>query len=264
MPRIGFISSLFISLALIGGALWFRFVRIPPYRAQLVTVKEVGQFSPENTYLEDFQNASSSLATLPTTTLSPTETVGRQLFSDFIALKSQGETTPDNIDALADKYAESIKNFDVAIPKVDPSQVIVLPDSEKNLTVYGNAITNIRNKYKNLVATQAESSGGGITNINSPAFSTFMSAVGKLYQSSTNELLLVVVPASLVTNHIDLINNYLESAEVMASLGNTSKDPIRAYAALNINIQNTGKESKLLSNIRTTLMANGIIFDNSI
>ena len=264
MPRINLVISIFISFVLISGAMWFRFVRIPPYSAELVTVKEVGQLPLENTYLEDFQNASTSLATVPITTLSQTETVGRQLFSDFIALKSRGETTPSNIDTLADKYAESIKNFDLSISKVNPNQVVVLPDSEKNLTAYGDAITNIRNKYKNLVATQVQSGGSGITDINSPTFSTFMGTMGKFYQSSANELLLVGVPSSLALNHIDLINNYLESAEVMASLGNTTKDPIRAYAALNINIQNTGKESELLLNIRKTMMANGIIFNNGI
>ena len=181
-----------------------------------------------------------------------------------MALKSRGELTPDDIKTLADKYAESIKNSDVSIPKVNLNQVIVLPDSEVNLAAYGNAITNIRNKYKNLVTTQAQNSGGDITDTGSQAFSTFMGTVGKLYKSAADELLLVRVPASLALNHIDLINNYLESAEVMTSISGTAKDPIRAYATLSIYAQHSEKESELLLNIQKTLMANGIIFDSSI
>lgn len=264
MSRIPFISALVVSIALIGGATWFRFVRIPPYSAQLVAVKEVEQFPSEDTYLEDFLNASTSLATVPTTPLSRTETIGRQLFSDYIALKSQGRVTPDNINALANQYAESIKNFDVSIPKVNLNQIAALPDSEENLATYGNAMASIRNKYKNLVAAQVGDSGSKITDTSSPAFSTLMGAIGKLYQASANELLLIGVPTSLASNHKDLINHYLESAEVMESLSNARKDQTRAYAALSIYAQHTDKESELLLNIRKTLMANGIIFNSNI
>ncbi len=265
MPRIRFIGALAISIALIGGAMWFRFVRIAPYTAQVVSVSEVEPLSSEDSLLlTDFFSTETTLATTSTTTLSQTDLIGRQLFTDYMALKSRGEMTPDDIKALADKYAESIKNSDVSIPKVNLNQVIVLPDSEVNLAAYGNAITNIRNKYKNLVTTQAQNSGGDITDTSSQAFSTFMGAVGKLYKSAADELLLVKVPTSLASNHVDLINNYLESAEVMTSISGTAKDPIRAYAMLNIYAQHSEKESELLLNIQKTMMANGIIFNSNI
>ena len=260
-------GALAISIALIGGALWFRFVRIPPYETEIVSVQGIEQLPSGNALLEDFLNASSSPASLATTSataLSQTDLIGRQLFAGYLALKSQGKLTPGDINALASKYAENIKNFDISIPKVNLNQIIVLPDSEDNLAKYGDAITKIRNKYKSLVAAQTENSGGDITDINSPAFSTFAGAVGKLYQASANELVLVGVPTTLATNHVDLINNYLESAVVMESLSNTTKDPIRAYAALNVYAQHTEQESELFLNIQKTMMANGIIFDSGI
>ena len=265
MPRIRFIGALAISIALIGGAMWFRFVRIAPYTAQVISVSEVEPLSSEDSLLlTDFFSTETTLSTTSTTTLSQTDLIGRQLFTDYMALKSQGELTPDDIKALAGKYAESIKNSDVSIPKANINQIIVLSDSEVNLAAYGNAITNIRNKYKNLVTTEAQNSGGDITDTSSQAFSTFMGAVGKLYKSAADELLLVRVPTSLAQNHVDLINNYLESAEVMTSISGTAKDPIRAYATLSIYAQHSEKESELLLNIQKTLMANGIIFDSSI
>ena len=265
MPRIQFIGALAVSMALIGGAMWFRFVRIPPYAAESVSVQEIEQSPSEDAFLKDLLNTDTSpSATSTTTTLSQTDLIGRRLFSDFMALKSRGEVTPDDINALAENYAESIKNIDISIPKVNPNQIIVLPDSEKNLTLYGNAMANIRNKYKNLVAIQAENGGDGIRDVSSQAFSTFMGAVGKLYQASVNELLLVGVPTTLALNHINLINNYLESAEIMKLLSDTAKEPVRAYAALNIYAQHTEQESELFLNIQKTMMANGIILNSSI
>ncbi|MEX2013419.1 MAG: hypothetical protein WD897_00690, partial [Parcubacteria group bacterium] len=245
MSRIPFISALSISVALIGGALLFRYLPTSSTPAQIIAVSHIEPFSSEDAVLADFFSTETALPTSSTTPLSQTDLIGRQLFSDYIGLKSQGDVTSSNINILANKYAESIKNFDVVIPKVNPNQVIVLPDSKENLATYGNAMTNIRNRYKNLVTTEAQSSEGDITDINSPAFSTFMGAVGKLYQASANELTLMGVPTSLASNHINLINNHLESAEVMTSLGNTAKDPIRAYAALSIYAQHTDKESEL-------------------
>ena len=265
MLPIRFISALAVSLALIGGAMWFRFVRIPPYTNQVVSVSQVESLSSENDpFLTDFFNteASSSAASAPE--LSQTDLIGRQLFSDYLALKSEGETTPGNIDVLAKNLAESIRNVNLSIPKINSNQVIVLPESEANLAAYGNAMTNLRNKYKNLVAAQTESGGSDLANTDNPAFSTFMSALGKLYQAAANELLLVGVPASLAQNHVDLINYYLETGEVIKLISKTSEDPLQAYAALNIYTKNGGRESELLLNIQKTMMAHGIIFNSSI
>ncbi|OHA92558.1 MAG: hypothetical protein A2665_02400 [Candidatus Zambryskibacteria bacterium RIFCSPHIGHO2_01_FULL_46_30] len=264
MSPIRLTIALTVSVALISGAMWFRFVRIPPYSAQLVSVKAIEQLPPEEAFLEGLSKTDASLYATSTATLSQTDLIGRKLFLDFMALKSQGQATPENIKALADRYAEEIKNFEISIPKVNLDQIIVLLDSEENLAKYGNTMASIRNKYKNLVATQVENSGGDIKDTGSQAFSTFMGAVGKLYQASANELVLVGVPATLASNHLDLINNHLESAEVMASISNTSQDPVRAYAALNIYAQHTEKEAGLFLNIQKVMMANGIILESGV
>lgn len=266
MPRIRFIGALSVAVVLIGGAMWFRFFQTSPSQAQGVLAPEIGTFSSssEDIVSADFFNTGASLPRTSTTTLVQADSIGRQLFSDYLALKSQGKTTSSDIQALAERYAENIKNLDLSMPKVNLNQLTILPDSAENLTAYSDTITNIRDKYKNLVAAESQSNESGIKDIRSQAFSTFTGTVSKLYQAAADELLLVRVPASLSANHLELINNYLASAAAMKLLSNTSEDPIRAYAALNIYAQDTNKESELLSNIRTTLMANGIILKNGI
>ncbi|MBI2674010.1 MAG: hypothetical protein HYX23_01885 [Candidatus Zambryskibacteria bacterium] len=262
MPRVQFISALAVSVALIGGAMWFRFVRIPPYTNPVATVTQVESTSTDDLLLTDFFNTETSTSVAPTTELSQTDLIGRQLFTDYLELKSQGQSTPNDIDSFAASLAESIKNINVSIPKINANKIIVLPESETSLAVYGAVMTNIRNKYKNLVAAQTKSSVGDITNTDGPAFSIFMNAAGKLYKAAADELLLVGVPTSLAQNHLNLINQYLETAEVMKLISNASKDPLQAYAALNIYIKNSGREAELLLNIQKTLMAHGIIFNS--
>ena len=264
MPRIGFVSAILFSIALIGGALWFRFVRIPPYLADMASLQRVEQLPSGDTLLEDFYNAGATLATTSSDQLTKAQSLGRGLFSDYIGLKSQGAVNSNSIKALATEYAEKMANFDLSIQKVSRDQIVVIPDSEINLTTYGNTMGNIRNKYKNLVASQAQIAGKNIVDIGSPAFSTFMRATGKIYQASADELLVVKVPTSLVENHMNLINNYLVSSKIMESLGNVPGDPMQAYAALNIYVKNSGEESNLLLNIQKVMLANGIIFNSII
>ena len=255
--------ALSMSIALIGGATWFRFGQTTYIPSDITSVDKPGALSSGNEFLEDFlaTNTPIAPATTPTEPFSKTDLIGRQLFSDYIGLASRNQTTPGEINALAERYAASIMDFNAPAP-IEQSQIVVVLDSEVNLATYGDRVASIRNKYKNLVATRY--GGGGVLNVDSLAFSTFTNAVGKLYRASANELLTLRVPASLAQNHLDLINNYLGSAAAMESLGDISKDPAHALAALNVQAKNTEEETGLLLNIQTTLMANGIIFEHSI
>lgn len=261
MSRTKFIGALVVSVALVGTAIWFRFFSSSPVPGQLVAVQKIGQPAGD-AFLGNFFDTGASIPEITTTTPIQPGMVGRQLFSDYLALRSQNQVTPDNIDILADRYAKSIVNFEISVEQVSLDQIIILPDSEKNLVAYGKTMANIRNKYKNLTATQYSKSK--ITDINSQDFSTFMGSVAKLYKAAADEFLLIGVPSSLAENHLNLINNYLESVEIMDSFANLSKDPTRALAALNMYVKNSENESNLLSKIHTTLMANGIIFNSII
>jgi len=253
--------ALSLSIALIGGALWYRFVRIAPYTADIAPVQRPEQFSDQKVSLEYFSEPVAKLPATSTEPLTPTAIISQQLFSDYIELKSQGRATPDNLKALAEHYAENLVNFDLSIPKVNPNQIILLPDSEENLMTYGKVIANMRARDKSSIASQIENKKIDFTNINSPTFSTFTSTASKLYQTSADEMLFIGVPAMLADNHLNLINQYLETAEVLKSFSNIKKDPLEAMPALNIYAKNNAKESELLLNIQKTLAVNGIILD---
>lgn len=263
MPSIRLIGALSLSLALIGGALWFRFIKIPPYSATLVSVQTPLEFASDDAFLKDFLSSSTTPArAFSTTTLSQEELLSRQIFTDYMSLKSQGQVSGESILNLADKYAEDILSFELSAPKVLLNQVVVVSDNEENMAAYGASLTAIRSKYKNLVAAQA--SGRDFSDISSPAFSSFMSATSGFFQRAANELLLVGVPVSLSAYHLDLINIYLENAEALRLVSDSSKNPAQAYASLNHYAKNTKLESDILTNIQSVLITNGIMFNSNI
>jgi len=259
MSRIKLTIALSIAVALIGGATWSRFFQTTPQEAYLVSVPEIEQLSSEEEFLEDFVDTGASLSTGPAAPLSETDLVGRQLFSDYIELASMGQTSSENLNTLATKYANNILNGP-SVGRIEINQIIIVPNSEENLSRYSQSITFIRNKYKNLAEGQYRTSE--ISDVNSPAFKTFMSAAGKLYRASANELLGVQTPISLAEDHRALINNYLGSALAMEALANISNDPVSAYAALNTQAKNTKEETDLLLKIQMAMIANGIIWYN--
>jgi len=261
MSRICFISALSISIALIGGALWFRFGKVEYVPQNIVVLENIDTLTSEDSSLADFKLSTTTGSNEP---LTSTDQLSRQLFSDFITLKSQDQVTSSNIDVIATKYAESISSADISsipVNAVNINQIVVVSDTEENFASYGAAIINIRAKYKNLVASLS----GESTNLTDPesgAFYVFMGEAGKLYQVAAKELISIRTPVSLSSNHMSLINSYLKSAGLMELISNTPQDPLKAYPALNTYIQSSGEESALLLNIQQILQAYGITFSS--
>ena len=262
MSRIRLIGAFFISIASIAGASWFRFIQIPPYqRAELVAVEEIADLTSDDVFLEDILSSNPNTSDVSATPLTQTDVVGRQLFSDYISLASQNKTSSDDFNFLATKYAESILR---ETPKkvTRPDELSITTNSEENLRIYGNAVLEIRTKYRNLVIAQYQ--GGNISNVNGPEFKSLVKNTSFLYGNAARELLALPVPASLANNHAALINNYFASAEAMRELSNISEDPIKSFAALNTQAKNSQEEEDLFLKIQMMLAANGITFERGI
>lgn len=266
MSRFRFISALVVSVALIGGALWFRFFQPSPEEVRIAvvpTVEEMWQNLPKESEGSYGTGATTPDSLAPETqdSLTPAGMVSRGLFTDFAMLQNQGQVTPANLDLLIEKYAEELTQFSASV-EVNISHIVIATDTEENLAVYGQAAKNIRNKYASLASAQNNLE---ITaNPASPEFKNFMTSVGLLYEQAAKEFLVLPVPTSLATNHINLVNNHLETAEIMRMIGNIDKEKIGAIAAMGAFTQNSAEENSLFLNIRRTLAANGIIYDQGI
>lgn len=263
MLRIRLIGAISISIVLIGGAIWFRFGQETYTQSNIVAINNEDPILLKETFLAEFASSDAEFATTstPSKPLNQTDLVSRGLFSDYISLKSQNQATENNLGFLASKYAKDIANTDISIYQVSINKISVVSDSETNLITYSNTVSSIRNKYKNLVIAEHGRSTG-LTNPDSLSIYSFMKIVGGLYSKAANELLAVKAPISLAQNHLSLINIYFGNADLLKLFSGAPQDPVPALAALNSYAQNTEKESLVLSNIRRTLQANGIIFNS--
>ena len=253
--RAKILSALFLSLIMIGAAFWSRFFDNKP-AAGLATVS-----SPSITPMNDEAFLSANFTDSSSTPLSTTDMLSRQLFSDYADLKSKGETSSENLNYLAERYAEGIMNIRPAASKVTAiEQLTIIPDSAENTFNYGKSMIAARSKYAALAKEESEGAG----DLNQEGFGDFITRAGNLYLASANELLKIKVPASLARNHLEIINDYFQTAEAMRTIAESSDDPVKIYAAIQTQIRNAKKEDELFLNIQIAMSAGGIIWSGNL
>lgn len=251
------LSALFVSLIMVGAAFWLRFsANDKPYES-ISAVSNRGSAAPtrEEAFLSANSRASSSV---PLTT---TDIFSRQLFGDYASLKSKGETSSENLNYLAERYADGILNLEPSPSKTATiEQLAIIPDSSENILNYGKSMIAARSKY----ATKAQKGSEGSGDLARGGFNDFISQASALYLASANELMKMKVPASLAKNHLDIINNYFQSAEAMKIIAESTEDPIKIYAAIQAQVQNAKKEDNLFLNIQIAMSTNSIIWSSNL
>jgi hypothetical protein len=256
MPRAHITGALFISLALVVGALWSRFspqeaaVELIAINKDGETVK-VGEMSVEEylgfgeTQTETGQN------------LDETELLSRQLLSEYFSLSSRNENTSENFDALGKRLANSLLSSQKAAPTAKIEQIKVAADSNENLLSYNQKLLQLRAKY-------ASQTGGNkeFESLFDGEFTEAMSKLSALYAAAAQELLGFSVPASLAENHLRLINNYLSTSHASLAVSQVEKNPVTALSALNTLSKNSEEEEALISIVKVVLMSKGLYSGN--
>ena len=251
--RAKILSALIASLIMIGAAFWFRFPNEKPAES-LITISNPGSAAPKS----DIDLLSASFENSSSTPLSTTDMFSRQLFADYADLKSRGEASPANLNFLAERYAEGILNIEPSASKVARvEQLSTIPDSAENIFGYGKIMIAARSKYALLAKQESEQ----VSDPSQENFDNFILQTGDLYLALANELLGIKVPASLVRNHLEIVNNYFQSAQAMRTIAESSDDPIKIYAAIQTQVRNAKKEDELFLNI--AMSTNGIIWTNN-
>ena len=238
------VGAFCISFVLIGLAFWYRSHASEPSLSPFL-ISAASESSAQNDGFVSQIN--------PRTPPEPisADVLGKQLFSELIALKSSGQATSENIETIAAKYAESILNFQIA-KTADRSSLKTVTDSKENLLKYSQTVLNVRSKYASLIS--AASGEEMITDFNNKEFKSLMSYGAKLYSQAAAELNKISVPSALAEIHLKLVNNYLSSAEALETLAQASEDPIRIYAAMNMFGKNTTEENDLLTSIQNAVL----------
>ncbi len=252
MPKFHLTAAIFLSLALVASAAWVRFAPQNPALAQLqgTGTLEGANIDGSEAY---FPNNEATLETA-TSTLSEVDVVSRQLFSDYIKLKTGNQATPETLRALADKYAEALATQQT-FSSIDRSKITIVPDSNERLLEYYQKLLTLREKHKKtLDGVQPEEQ---FDDLFSPKLKNFMLSASNEYSLIASEIMALPVPASLAEEHLKLVNNYLAGSEITRTISEIDKNPVSALTSLESLVKNGDDEERLVAEMKVTLLSRG-------
>lgn len=256
MKRTGTNIALLFAVLLILGALWFRHNSTKKSELSLVAQVQPATSDTYNQILNDYFSASASTtasSTAPTTPLTDTDIIGRQLILDYVDLAASGKATDESVKALAEKYVGQI-------PSLNHGDTINIADlktafnNKANFQVYGDSFLKIERGY-------AEELNKATPTTASLAATQMSLTTGKISQAYTHaalELKGLTVPVALLPQHIQLINSYLQSAAATKAASESNTDSSKAFAGIISLNTNIDKEAALVTNIVQILKSNGV------
>ncbi len=247
--RTPLVASILVSLVLIGGALGYRLSNIPEKKAALESI-ESKDLNWQSISTEIASNASSTVGSQAA--LNKTDLIGRQLIYDYLELATAGQASDETIQALADKYAESIPTLSTP-QKVTAFELTSTAETKEHFQTYADNMTRIHAA----LATKTRLAGSAPTELGQNLYAT-SKRVGDAYNTAAEELKKIPIPTSLVPLHLELINHYYSSGYAMASLSKAESDPAVAFAGIIALKDNTGSEEGILKAIELVLTRNGI------
>lgn len=236
------IFALFLSLILVGGATFLRGSR---------NTSSAGLISVENTDNAPF--IMDEVLVSEMAPLSQTDALSQDLFSDYMALKAEGEATSENLEKLAEVYSARV--LATSQTPVTTAKLSLVSDSQENITAYSQVMLAARARYE--AQTRTLSGASDFTDINDPGFKKLMQSISTLYAVAAGEMKKIPVPASLAANHAKLINNYLSSSEATLKLMEIEENPLSAFGALGTQAKNSQEEEVLFANIRLVMIQQG-------
>ncbi|MEX2010365.1 MAG: hypothetical protein WD874_00975 [Parcubacteria group bacterium] len=237
MTHTRLVLAILISVGLIGGSLLHRTLGIGNPDANLYVAADS---SNQGTLYETVEIP--FIQGAPAGSLTDTDLIGRQFFSEYLDLAMSGNATPEKIEMLVANYADIIARFDKFTP-ITTASIKIVPDSQESYQNYGNTTLYIRNKYKRIIQSQVDEYK--INAITDPAFATFAKQSRSIFIQAADELKKVSVPASQAKLHTELINNYLSSASALNQNWNSEEDAVGIYAALSLLVKNSAREQEI-------------------
>lgn len=195
--------------------------------------------------------------------LSATDALGREFFSDYMQLRQAGLTNnPAAVQSMASRLAsDAVSN--ASAPKIYSMADIdmVHGASQFDLENYAAAITGIlasripdAEHNEAVVADQALSDGDA----------SFLSKIDPIisgYEAALNSLLSMRVPDQLARYHVDLLNGVSTALFNAKALRQSGSDPVTAMAAVNLETNALQDLSDGVSGMRNYYQSLGLPFN---
>lgn len=188
-----------------------------------------------------------------------TENLSKQLFSDYLGLKSSGQA--DNSEAVqqvVDRIAREVDSLNTETSYTKKDLVINTSANSEDIREYANAFGRIRQSYRDEFSKRAANDS-----YFSPAdknFQTNMFFASSLYAAKAEQLLKLSVPSELADIHLRLINSYAGSGVGLEKMSLLQNDPLMSAVGVKQFSAESQKEELLLEELRRELSASGIVF----
>ncbi|MBI2086791.1 MAG: hypothetical protein HYT69_01305 [Candidatus Zambryskibacteria bacterium] len=243
--------ALFVSIFLIGSALWIRLSDGATVNYELTLVEPSAK---EDGLLDYFLKPESNAVATAVKSLPKTDLLGQQLILEYVDLATSGQSSEETIATLAEKYIDGIPGLTTA-QIINSTDLNIVSDSKESFQKYADEIIKIHQKYSESI--QKKYSGIEIGVLDSTLYS-LTSDTSTIYSDTASKLKNMVVPSALATLHVELINTYLLNTESMKAIANTETDSAKAFAGLISLSNSTNREVAILSEISRKLTEAGI------
>jgi hypothetical protein len=163
--------------------------------------------------------------------LSEDETAAREFFAAIMSLQQSGNLNDASVQSIAEAMGEKI----IAAPIADTykkSDEDIQELSEKTLSNYYIALTNLFIKYKNKnIGDELTFINQGLMN-NDPQPMKIAGDIAVSYKSFAKELIKIPVPEELAQNHLELANNYEKTGQTITEMAHILEAPLPGMKAL--------------------------------
>lgn len=246
----GIIIAILLSLGLVGGATYTRFSSSSS-EEKLVSLEQTSK--NDEFYKGILTNFDADNTEAPSTgSLSGTDLISRQMILDYVEMARNGGATEKNLEALANKYIDSVPTL-ISSKKLAYTDLKIVTNTQINFNIYAREIENAYIAYTKKVSDSERRAGETDDEINDVSQS-----MGVAYEDMVSVLQNMSVPAELAPAHLDLTNTYLKSAAAMKSISELGSDPASSFAGLIVIKENVAKEEESISQIRTILSKHGL------
>jgi hypothetical protein len=173
------------------------------------------------------------------------QVVSRDLFAKFMSLQTSGNLNSDTQAMVVSDVISSIDPGSIP-PRYSLVDVRVVDTNEASLKSYGNKVAEEIFNLQKSVTPQTTNTQG---------LSSYLSTIETLKN--------IQVPNTLGLTHLQLLNNFNASYQMLILLAEYEKDPVRGIIALKSLQTNNQNALDLFKTIASEIKNNDIIFDKA-
>lgn len=204
---------------------------------------------------------------MATTTVNPfaankNDTLTDRLSKNFFASYAQNQLATNNDPNIQTTDADATTIANNAIASVDTGSMPKPKYSLSSLTVSSGATAAEVHAYGNLFASiQAEEFKKISDNPN--LYNNDLNTIAPIYRNIGERLAHIQVPVAVSVEHLQLVNDYILSADLFPIISAQSKDPLKALIAMRGYKDASTRQSGLYTAIADYFQSNAILFNKT-